>query len=44
MAFCFSQAFVCFLLSLIVQFTSAFSLSCIDLCKVGNEDSGHVIS
>ena len=33
-----------FWLSLIVQFTSAFSLGCIDLCKVSTEDSNHVIS
>ena len=26
-----------------VQFTSEFSLSCFDLCKVSTEDSDHVI-
>ena len=34
----------CFQLNLIVQFTSKFSLSCTDLCKVSTEDSDHVIS
>ena len=33
-----------FWLNLIVQFTSEFSLSCADLCKVSTEDGDHVIS
>ena len=33
-----------FWLNLIVQFTSEFSLSWADLCKVSTEDSDHVIS
>ena len=35
---------ICFWLNLIVQFTSEFSLSCTDLCKLNTEDSDHVIS
>ena len=35
---------LCFWLSLIVLFTSVFSLSCTDLCKVSTQDSGYVIS
>ena len=33
-----------FWLTLIVQFTSEFILSCADLCKVSTEDGDHVIS
>ena len=44
MAFCFALALISFWFNLIVQFTSEFSLCCIDLCKVSNEDSDHVIS
>ena len=42
--FCFTFAFIYFWLNLLVQFTSEFSLSCIDLCKVSIEESNHVIS
>ena len=35
---------ICFWLNLIVQFTSEFSLSCADLCKVSTEESDYVIS
>ena len=35
---------ICFWLNLIVQFTSEFSLSFADLCKVSIEDGDHVIS
>ena len=44
MPFCFALALICFWLNLIVQFTSEFSLSCTDLCKVSTEDSDHVVS
>ena len=44
MLFCFAIALICFWPNLTVQFTSEFSLSCIDLCKVSTEDSDHVIS
>ena len=44
MPFCFALALICFWLNLIVQFTSEFSLSCADLCKVSTEDGDHVIS
>ena len=33
-----------FWLNLIDQFTSEFSLSCADLCKVNTDDGDHVIS
>ena len=41
--FCFALALICFWLNLIVQFTSEFSLSCAELCKVSPDDSDHVI-
>ena len=43
---CFASYMTLFVfwLSLIAQFTAAFSLGCTDLCKVGTEDSDHVIS
>ena len=44
MPFCFALALICFWLNLIIQFTSEFSLSSTDLCKVSTEDSDHVIS
>ena len=44
MPFCFAFALICFLLNLIVQLTSEFSLSCTDLCKVSAEDCDPVIS
>ena len=44
MPFRFALALISFWLNLIVQFTSEFSLSCSDLCKVSTEDSDHVIS
>ena len=44
MSFCLALALIGFWLSLIVQFTSEFSLSYTDLCKVSTEDSDHVIS
>ena len=44
MTFCFAFPLICFSLNLIVQFTSEFSLSCTELCKVSTEDSDHVIS
>ena len=44
MPFCFALALICFWVNLIVQFTSQFSLSCADLCKVSIEDGDHVIS
>ena len=44
MPFCFALALICFWLNLIVQFTSEFSLSCADLCKVSTEDGDHAIS
>ena len=44
MPFCFALALICFWLNLIVQFTSEFSLSFTDLCKVSTEDSDHVNS
>ena len=44
MLFCFAVALICFWINLIVQFSSEFSLSCIDLCKVSTEDSYHIIS
>ena len=37
-------AVICFWLNLILQFTSEFSLSYTDLCKVSSEDSHNVIS
>ena len=37
-------ALICFWLHLVVQFTSEFSSSCADLCKVSTEDGDHVIS
>ena len=42
--FCFALAFICFWLNLIVQFTSEFSLSCTNLCKLNTGDSDHIIS
>ena len=44
MSFCFTLALTCFWLNLMVQFTSEFSLSCTDLCKVSTGYSDHVIS
>ena len=44
MPFCFALALICFWLNLIVQFTSEFSLSCADLCKVSTEDGDRVLS
>ena len=41
--FCFALALICFWLNLILQFTSEFSLSCAELCKVSPDDSDHVI-
>ena len=42
--FCFALTLICFWFNSIVQFTSEFSLSCADLCKVSTEDGDHVIS
>ena len=42
--FCFALPLVCFWLNLTIQFTSEFSLSCTDLCKVSTENGDHVIS
>ena len=39
MLFCVALTLICFLLNLIVRFTSEFSLSCTDLCKVSTENS-----
>ena len=41
---CFALALIYFWLNLVVQFTSEFSLSCANLCKVSTDDSDHVMS
>ena len=44
MRFCFVPAVICFWFNLIVEFTSEFSSSCTDLCKVSTEDNDLAIS